>query len=185
MPRRRAAPAVPASAAAAVAPSRSGESGESAGSEIAATDPALLLARRRDRGEEHDWIRAFLDSAVWGTLAVPSGPGPPYVNTNLFVRRGGPERLYRTRRPLTVTSTPLDRTATGSSFAVAPLGIQRTASRSASRNGPAMPATRSPNTFQLLTTPTIRRSGITTSSWPPKPRPLHTSVPRWLWTHQW
>ncbi|HEX7049096.1 MAG TPA: pyridoxamine 5'-phosphate oxidase family protein [Longimicrobiales bacterium] len=56
--------------------------------------PARLTPRRRDRTREEPWIRAFLDRAVWGTLAVPSGDGAPHLNTNLFVRVGEPERLY-------------------------------------------------------------------------------------------
>lgn len=72
-----------------------GGPGESGGrGEGAHRAPALVVPRRRDRAREDGWVRAFLDRAVWGTLAVPSSDGPPHVNTNLFVRARDPERLY-------------------------------------------------------------------------------------------
>jgi hypothetical protein len=55
--------------------------------------PTTTQPRRRDRGKDEAWICAFLDRAVWGTLAVPASEGAaPHVNTNLFVRIG--DALY-------------------------------------------------------------------------------------------
>src|SRR5690606_29102923 len=55
----------------------------------------------------------------------------------------------------------------------------------ASTNGPNRGCTRSPNTFQLLTTPTMRCCGSTTRNWPPKPSPPQTSVPCRSMRHHW
>lgn len=54
--------------------------------------PRQVTPRRRDRSKDEAWIRTVLDRVVWGTLAVEANGGPPYVNTNLFVRAG--DRLY-------------------------------------------------------------------------------------------
>lgn len=54
----------------------------------------LLQPRRRDRGQEDDWIRAYLERASWGVLALASGSRPPHLNSNLFLFRPGPDRIY-------------------------------------------------------------------------------------------
>ena len=47
--------------------------------------PTWTEPRRRDRGKDEAWIRAFLERAPYGVLAVGGGKGPPHVNSNLFV----------------------------------------------------------------------------------------------------
>jgi nitroimidazol reductase NimA-like FMN-containing flavoprotein (pyridoxamine 5'-phosphate oxidase superfamily) len=56
--------------------------------------PEHLEPRRRDRGKDEDFIRAALRDLPWGTLAVSAGPGPPHVNTNIFVHQADPDRIY-------------------------------------------------------------------------------------------
>lgn len=56
--------------------------------------PERLEPRRRDRGKDDDFVRAALDRIPWGTLAVAGAGGVPHLNTNLFVRRPDPERIY-------------------------------------------------------------------------------------------
>lgn len=46
--------------------------------------PDVVEPRRRDRGKEEDWIRAYLGRAPVGTLAVPLDDAPPHLNSNLF-----------------------------------------------------------------------------------------------------
>lgn len=41
--------------------------------------------RRRDRGKDDAWIRAFLHAAPWGFLATVDGGGQPFLNANLFL----------------------------------------------------------------------------------------------------
>jgi nitroimidazol reductase NimA-like FMN-containing flavoprotein (pyridoxamine 5'-phosphate oxidase superfamily) len=50
--------------------------------------------RRRDRGREEAWIRAYLEGAPWGVLALASGDEPPHLNSNLFLYRPEPDRIY-------------------------------------------------------------------------------------------
>lgn len=54
----------------------------------------LVQPRRRDRGQEAGWIRAYLEQAPWGVLALASESGPPHLNSNLFVFEPGPDRIY-------------------------------------------------------------------------------------------
>lgn len=46
--------------------------------------PEVVEPRRRDRGREEAWIRAYLTRAPTGTLAVPLEGRAPHVNSNLF-----------------------------------------------------------------------------------------------------
>lgn len=46
-------------------------------------DPRAQL-RRRDRGKDEEWIRAFLKRAPFGVLATVDGEGQPFVNGNIF-----------------------------------------------------------------------------------------------------
>lgn len=41
--------------------------------------------RRRDRGKDDAWTRAFLERAPWGFLATVGDDGQPFLNSNLFV----------------------------------------------------------------------------------------------------
>ena len=68
---------------------------------------------------------------------------------------------------------PGDRVATDQLAARTPAAVS-----SVSMNGTRTLGTRSPNTFQLFTTPTMSSEGITTRNCPPKPLPAHTSCPR-------
>lgn len=56
--------------------------------------PRLVEPRRRDRGKDDDWIRAYLEAGAWGVFAIPVGTGPPHVNSNLYVYVGDPDRIY-------------------------------------------------------------------------------------------
>ena len=47
-------------------------------------DPRSAL-RRRDRGKDDPWIRAFLHAAPYGFLATVGDGGQPYLNSNIFV----------------------------------------------------------------------------------------------------
>lgn len=49
-----------------------------------ASDPRSTL-RRRDRGKDEGWIRAFLHAATWGFLATVDDEGQPFLNGNIFV----------------------------------------------------------------------------------------------------
>jgi nitroimidazol reductase NimA-like FMN-containing flavoprotein (pyridoxamine 5'-phosphate oxidase superfamily) len=53
-----------------------------------------IQPRRRDRGKEEAWIRAYLERAPWGVLALASGTEPPHLNSNLFLYRREPDRIY-------------------------------------------------------------------------------------------
>jgi nitroimidazol reductase NimA-like FMN-containing flavoprotein (pyridoxamine 5'-phosphate oxidase superfamily) len=54
------------------------------GDVAAAADPRSAL-RRRDRGKDDAWIRAFLHAAPFGFLATVGEGAQPYLNSNLFV----------------------------------------------------------------------------------------------------
>ncbi len=56
--------------------------------------PQRVDPRRRDRGKDEGWIRTYMERAPWGVLALPVPGGPPYLNSNLFVYRGDPDRIY-------------------------------------------------------------------------------------------
>ena len=49
--------------------------------------------RRRDRTQDDDWIRAFLHSGAWGTLATVS-EGQPFINTNLYYYDESAHAIY-------------------------------------------------------------------------------------------
>lgn len=50
--------------------------------------------RRRDRGKDDDWIRAFLEAWPFGFLATADEEGQPFLNANLFVYHEGRHCLY-------------------------------------------------------------------------------------------
>ena len=54
----------------------------------------VVEPRRRDRGQDEAWIRAYLERAPWGVLALASPSGPPHLNSNLFLYRPDPDRIY-------------------------------------------------------------------------------------------
>jgi uncharacterized protein len=47
-------------------------------------DPRAEM-RRKDRGKDEPWIRAYLSAATWGFLGLVGEDGRPYVHPNLFV----------------------------------------------------------------------------------------------------
>ncbi|NJD19017.1 MAG: pyridoxamine 5'-phosphate oxidase, partial [Gemmatimonadetes bacterium] len=49
----------------------------------AAIDPRVDM-RRKDRGKDDAWIRAYLHAATWGFVGVVGEDGQPYVHSNLF-----------------------------------------------------------------------------------------------------
>jgi nitroimidazol reductase NimA-like FMN-containing flavoprotein (pyridoxamine 5'-phosphate oxidase superfamily) len=53
----------------------------------------LNQIRRRDRAQDDVWIRAFLHSGAWGTLATVS-EGQPFLNTNLYVYDENAHAIY-------------------------------------------------------------------------------------------
>ena len=56
-------------------------------------DPRAEL-RRRDRGREEAWVRAFLHAAPMGFLATVGEEGQPFLNSNLFVYDEARRCLY-------------------------------------------------------------------------------------------
>lgn len=50
--------------------------------------------RRRDRGKDDAWIRAFLEAYPFGFLATADEEGRPFLNANLFVYDEGRHCLY-------------------------------------------------------------------------------------------
>ncbi len=49
--------------------------------------------RRRDRGQEDGWIRAFLHSSPFGALATVS-EGQPFINTNIYAHDEARQAIY-------------------------------------------------------------------------------------------
>ena len=62
-----------------------GAGAQKVGVDNAGRDDERSRLRRRDRGKDDAWVRAFLASAPWGTLATVGEDGQPYLNSNLFV----------------------------------------------------------------------------------------------------
>ena len=54
---------------------------------------ALNEIRRHDRAQDDDWIRAFLHSGAWGSLATVA-EGQPFINTNLYVYDEDQNAIY-------------------------------------------------------------------------------------------
>jgi nitroimidazol reductase NimA-like FMN-containing flavoprotein (pyridoxamine 5'-phosphate oxidase superfamily) len=57
------------------------------------SDPRTRV-RRRDRGKDERWVRAFMEAASFGFLATVDGGGQPYLNSNLFVYAGDRHCIY-------------------------------------------------------------------------------------------
>jgi uncharacterized protein len=51
----------------------------------AGADDARSRIRRRDRGKDEIWVRAFMHRAPHGFLATVDDEGQPFLNANLFV----------------------------------------------------------------------------------------------------
>ena len=77
------------------------------GAANAGKDDPRSLIRRRDRGKDDDWVKAFLHEASYGCLATVDESGQPFLNANLFVFDERRRAIYlhthrtgRTRRNL-------------------------------------------------------------------------------------
>jgi nitroimidazol reductase NimA-like FMN-containing flavoprotein (pyridoxamine 5'-phosphate oxidase superfamily) len=55
------------------------------GATNAGRDDERSRLRRRDRGKDDAWVRAFMKEAPYGYLATADAAGQPYLNSNLFV----------------------------------------------------------------------------------------------------
>ena len=55
------------------------------GADNAGRDDPRSTVRRRDRGKDEAWVRAFLHRAPYGFLATVGEDGQPFLNSNLFV----------------------------------------------------------------------------------------------------
>lgn len=55
------------------------------GADNAGRDDARSQLRRRDRGKDEAWVRAFVQRAPYGFLATVGDEGQPFLNSNLFV----------------------------------------------------------------------------------------------------
>lgn len=51
----------------------------------AGADDTRSQLRRRDRGKDEEWVRAFIKQAPHGFLATVGDDGQPYLNSNIFV----------------------------------------------------------------------------------------------------
>ena len=58
--------------------------GECGGADAVPDDERVRL-RRRDRGKDDAWVRAFLHAAPFGFLATVADDGQPFLNSNLFL----------------------------------------------------------------------------------------------------
>jgi nitroimidazol reductase NimA-like FMN-containing flavoprotein (pyridoxamine 5'-phosphate oxidase superfamily) len=54
------------------------------GADNAGSNDARSEVRRRDRGKDEAWVRAFIRAAPFGFLATVGEEGQPYLNSNLF-----------------------------------------------------------------------------------------------------
>lgn len=73
--------------------SREEESGRVGATNAGRGDPRSLL-RRRDRGMDDVWVRAFLEAAPFGFLATVGEEDQPFLNSNLFVYDGERHCIY-------------------------------------------------------------------------------------------
>ena len=64
------------------------------GSDSAGLDDPRSRLRRRDRGKDDAWVRAFIEQAPYGFLATVDGSGQPFLNSNLFVYDGDRHCIY-------------------------------------------------------------------------------------------
>lgn len=59
--------------------------GAKVGADNAGLDDPRSRIRRRDRGKDEAWVRAFVGAAPFGFLATVGDAGQPFLNSNLFV----------------------------------------------------------------------------------------------------
>jgi len=64
------------------------------GSDNAGAEDTRSQLRRRDRGKEEEWVRAFIQQAPYGFLATVGESGQPYLNSNIFVYDEGRHCIY-------------------------------------------------------------------------------------------
>jgi nitroimidazol reductase NimA-like FMN-containing flavoprotein (pyridoxamine 5'-phosphate oxidase superfamily) len=55
------------------------------GADNAGADDPRSRLRRRDRGKDEAWVRAFMERAPYGFLATLDDAGQPFINSNIFV----------------------------------------------------------------------------------------------------
>ncbi len=55
------------------------------GADNAGAGDTRSQVRRRDRGKDEEWVRAFIKQAPFGFLATVGAEGQPYLNSNLFI----------------------------------------------------------------------------------------------------
>ncbi len=64
------------------------------GADNAGIDDPRSRLRRRDRGKNEAWVRAFMEAAPYGFLATVDDDGQPFLNSNLFVYDAGRHCVY-------------------------------------------------------------------------------------------
>ena len=70
------------------------ESADKVGAGNAGYDDPRSQVRRRDRGKDDAWVRAFLEQAPYGFLATVGEGGQPFLNSNLFVYDADRHAIY-------------------------------------------------------------------------------------------
>ena len=71
-----------------------GVTSDKVGADNAGLEDERSRVRRRDRGKDEAWVRAFLTDAPYGYLATVDDVGQPYLNSNLFVYDAGRHCIY-------------------------------------------------------------------------------------------
>jgi len=61
------------------------EDGPRVGGDNAGRNDDRSRVRRRDRGKDEGWVRAFMERAPYGFMATVGDGGQPFLNSNLFV----------------------------------------------------------------------------------------------------
>ncbi len=64
------------------------------GADNAGLEDDRSLVRRRDRGKDAAWVRAFVERAPYGFLATVDGEGQPFLNSNIFVYEAARHCIY-------------------------------------------------------------------------------------------
>jgi nitroimidazol reductase NimA-like FMN-containing flavoprotein (pyridoxamine 5'-phosphate oxidase superfamily) len=67
---------------------------EKIGADNAGAEDPRSQVRRRDRGKDEPWVRAFITAAPFGFLATVGEGGQPYLNSNLFYYDAGRHCIY-------------------------------------------------------------------------------------------
>ena len=71
-----------------------GATSDKVGADNVGLEDERSRVRRRDRGKDEAWVRAFLTDAPYGYLATVDDVGQPYLNSNLFVYDAGRHCIY-------------------------------------------------------------------------------------------